>query len=45
MRSIIHGLGVFVVASALVPALAGDARAQRRSHVACTRSADALMGR
>jgi hypothetical protein len=45
MRSIIHGLGVFVFGSALVLALAGDARAQRRSHVASTRSGDALMGR
>jgi hypothetical protein len=45
MGSIIHGLGVFVFASALVLALAGDARAQLRSHVACTRSADGLMGR
>jgi hypothetical protein len=45
MRSIIHGLGVFVVATALVLALGGDARAQPGSQVACTRNGDALMAR
>ena len=45
MRSIIHGLSVFVVVSALVLALAGDARAQLGSQVAATRNGNALMGR